>query len=71
MKYIQRRRLEKCASQLSNPMWCGHTISEIAFSWGFNSSAHFTRAFRAHFGVTPREYRAQTRLIGDAAHATA
>jgi len=59
MRYIQRRRLEKCASQLSSPMWRGHTISEIAFSWGFNSSAHFTRSFRAHFGCTPRQYRTQ------------
>jgi AraC-like DNA-binding protein len=57
MKYIQRRRLEKCASQLASPVWRGHTISDIAFSWGFNSSAHFTRAFRAQFGCSPKEYR--------------
>lgn len=55
--YILRRRLEECAKLISNPLWRGHTITEIAFGWGFNSAAHFTRAFRDQFGVTPSEYR--------------
>ena len=55
--YIMRRRLEECAKQIRNPSWSGHTLTEIAFAWGFNSSAHFTRAFHDHFGTTPREYR--------------
>lgn len=59
--YIARRRLEECAKQICDPKWSGHTITEIAFKWGFNSAAHFTRSFRAHFGMTPREYR-QTKL---------
>lgn len=33
------------------------TISEIAFAWGFSSSAHFSRAFRKRFGVTPSAFR--------------
>jgi AraC-like DNA-binding protein len=28
-------------------------VSEIAGRWGFRSTAHFTRAFSARFGVTP------------------
>jgi AraC-like DNA-binding protein len=55
--YIMRRRLEECAKQIRNPSWAGHTLTEIAFAWGFNSAAHFTRAFHDHFGVTPRDYR--------------
>jgi len=55
--YIMRRRLEECARQIRNPSWQGHTLTEIAFAWGFNSSAHFTRAFREQFGMTPRTYR--------------
>jgi AraC-like DNA-binding protein len=55
--YIMRRRLEECAKQIRHPGWQGHTLTEIAFAWGFNSSAHFTRAFREQFSVTPREYR--------------
>ena len=55
--YILRRRLEECAKQIGNPSWAGHTLTEIAFAWGFNSAAHFTRAFHEQFGVTPRDYR--------------
>jgi AraC-like DNA-binding protein len=55
--YILRRRLDECARQIRNPSWRDHTLIEIALSWGFNSAAHFTRSFRAQFGVSPREYR--------------
>jgi AraC-like DNA-binding protein len=55
--FILRRRLEECARQMRNPAWNGHTLTEIAFSWGFNSAAHFTRCFRDQFGMAPREYR--------------
>ena len=56
-RYILRRRLEECAKQLSSALWRGHTITEIAFSSGFNSAAHFTRVFRDEFGVTPSRFR--------------
>ena len=59
--YIIRRRLEECARQIRNPAWAGHTLTEIAFAWGFNSAAHFTRAFHEQFGMAPREYRRQAR----------
>jgi AraC-like DNA-binding protein len=55
--YILRRRVEECARQMSDPNWSGHTLTEIAFSWGFNSAAHFTRSFREQFGSAPRDYR--------------
>ncbi len=55
--YIARRRLEECAKNICDPRWSGHTLTEIAFKWGFNSAAHFARSFRAQFGVSPREYR--------------
>jgi AraC-like DNA-binding protein len=58
--YILRRRLEECARQMRNPAWNGHTLTEIAFSWGFNSAAHFTHSFRDQFGVAPRDYRRAT-----------
>jgi transcriptional regulator GlxA family with amidase domain len=29
----------------------------VAFAWGFRSPAHFSRAYRAHFGVPPSEHR--------------
>jgi AraC family transcriptional regulator, positive regulator of tynA and feaB len=55
--YILRRRLEECARQIEDPRWSGHSITEIAFSWGFNSAPHFTRSFRGRYGVSPRRYR--------------
>jgi AraC family transcriptional activator of tynA and feaB len=56
-RYILRRRLEECAKQLSSALWRGRTITDIAFSSGFNSAAHFTRVFRDEYGVTPSQYR--------------
>ncbi len=56
-EYILRRRLEECARNLASSMWRGQTITEIAFAGGFNSTTHFSRAFRQQFGVTPRQYR--------------
>lgn len=55
--YILRRRLEQCARQIADPAWRGHSMTEIAFGWGFNSAPHFTRTFRDRFGLPPREYR--------------
>jgi len=57
--YIHRRRLEECAAQLRDARWRQHSITNIAFSWGFNSAPHFARSFRAHFGCSPRDYRHQ------------
>jgi AraC family transcriptional activator of tynA and feaB len=57
---IRSRRLEHCRSDLANPRWRERTITEIAFSWGFNDSAHFSHAFRKQFGISPRAFRAQT-----------
>lgn len=55
--YILRRRLEECARQLRHTLWLGRSITDTALDWGFNSMAHFTRAFKQHFGVTPTAYR--------------
>lgn len=57
--FILRRRLEESAKQLIEPRWRGHSITEIAFSWGFNSAPHFARRFRERFGMSPRDYRQQ------------
>ena len=61
--YILRRRLEECARQIGNPSWNAHTLTEIAFSWGFNSAAHFSRTFLEKYGMPPREYRRMAQAI--------
>lgn len=55
--YIRTRRLERCREDLLNPAYDNLSITEICFRWGFSSSAHFSRAFRDEFGVSPREFR--------------
>ena len=55
---ILRRRLEECAKQLRDPLWSRRTITEIAFSWGFNNATHFARVFRDKYDASPRDYRA-------------
>ncbi len=55
--YLRARRLERCRLDLTSPMCAGLSISEICFRWGFNGSAHFSRAFKDQYGVSPREYR--------------
>ncbi len=60
-RYILGRRLEASSQALLADSQRGRTVTAIAFDHGFNSATHFGRVFRAHFGVTPREYRARPR----------
>jgi len=57
--YLRERRLQRTSAELSNPAEAHHSISEIAYRNGFNDSAHFSRAFRHRFGLSPREFRQQ------------
>ena len=56
-RYLRSRRLERCRLDLTNARYADHSISTICFRWGFNDSAHFSRAFRQEYGVSPRDYR--------------
>lgn len=58
-RYIWLARLERCRSALSAPALHGRSISEIAFAWGFNSSAHFCRLFKNQYGVSPGVFQRQ------------
>ena len=49
--YIWRARLQHCRQELETHG--GKTITDVAFSWGFSSSSHFSRVFRRCFGVSP------------------
>jgi AraC-like DNA-binding protein len=56
--HIWAQRLDFAKRDLCNPNLAARSISDIAFSWGFNDAAHFSRAFRHRFACTPREMRA-------------
>jgi len=63
-QFIWDLRLERCSQDLVSPDLAGSSITDIAFSWGFRSAPHFSRAFRRRFGVSPSAYRARNTSIG-------
>jgi AraC-like DNA-binding protein len=58
--YVQAQRLERCKRDLSDPAHIARHIGDVAFAWGFNDLAHFSRIFRQKFGASPREWREHT-----------
>jgi len=57
-EWIWAQRLDAARRDLCDPGMAARGVSEIAFSWGFNDAAHFSRAFRARFACSARELRA-------------
>lgn len=55
--YVRLRRLERCRLDLVDPKYADQSIAEIGFRWTFRDQAHFSRAFSAAFGVSPRDVR--------------
>ncbi|WP_028932385.1 helix-turn-helix domain-containing protein [Pseudonocardia spinosispora] len=60
-EWIWSQRLDNVRADLCDPMHRNRTLTELAFSWGFVDASHFSRAFRARFGCSPRELRASFR----------
>ncbi len=56
-QWIIERRLAEARAQLRSPVGRRQSISAVAHSWGFASAAHFTRRFRAAYGLTPGEWQ--------------
>jgi AraC-like DNA-binding protein len=55
--WILKERLEKCRRELTHHDAVKKSITEIAFGWGFNDSAHFCRTFKKFYGLSPRDYQ--------------
>jgi AraC family transcriptional activator of tynA and feaB len=55
--FLWNTRLDRCRADLGNPELRDKSITMIAFSWGFNNAAHFSRCFKSRFGVSPTEHR--------------
>lgn len=60
---VRRRRLERCRDDLVHPGHGGRPLWAIAAHRGFTDVGVFSRAFRARYGMSPRDYR---RLHGTA-----
>jgi AraC-like DNA-binding protein len=58
-QYVRGLRLERCRRDLVDPRLADRSVAAIAFGWGFGDLSGFNRAFKAAFGATPREVRAQ------------
>jgi len=56
--YIWQRRLAQCATALKSPAEADRSITDIALSWGFSNASHFSRVFKAGFGISPRDFKA-------------
>ena len=55
--WIRERRLAGARRDLRDPHLADVPIARIADAWGLPNPGHFSRLFRAEFGVSPREYR--------------
>ena len=58
---LRSRRLARARGQLAAG---SEPIGTIAHRWGFFDSSHFTRAFKATYGLSPRDYRTTCRSSG-------
>ena len=56
-RYLLMRRLDFAREQLAQ----GRSLVEVALEAGFADQAHFSRMFKATFGITPARYRAASR----------
>ncbi|WP_454132536.1 AraC-like ligand-binding domain-containing protein [Microbacterium lacticum] len=54
---IRNRRLERCYDRITDPACATLSVSTIAMDNGFMDAAHFSRTFRAHYGVPPSAVR--------------
>ncbi|MCO6005337.1 helix-turn-helix domain-containing protein [Actinoallomurus purpureus] len=56
MAYVRRQRLDHARIEMSTQD-SSVTIAYLAARWQFSDAAHFSRAFRQRFGLTPTQYR--------------
>jgi AraC-like DNA-binding protein len=54
-QFIKQQRLERAKAELLNN--CNIGITAIALRNGFADGTAFSHAFRAHYGISPREFR--------------
>ena len=54
IEYINQYRLIMSADMLKSS---DYSIMQIAFECGYNNVSYFNRAFKARYGITPKEYR--------------
>lgn len=58
-RWILKQRLERCRKTLETE-GPSRSITDIALGLGFNDVSHFSRSYRAEFGISPRLARARS-----------
>lgn len=58
--WIRVRRLEQCRVELGDATSEALSVSAIGAKWGLWDAAHFSRLFKAAYGLSPRAYRTAT-----------
>lgn len=58
-RYLATKRLEVARDMILSARFS--SVSEVAMACGFNEFSHFSRAFKTHFGITPRDMMEQAR----------
>ncbi len=54
LEYFQRRRVQRACQLLADVR---QSITDVAMTLGYSDAPHFSRLFKEHRGMTPREYR--------------
>jgi AraC-like DNA-binding protein len=60
-EWILEQRLEGAKKELQDARFSRRTIGATAARWGFVDSTHFGRRFRAAYGLSPSEFRNESR----------
>ncbi len=56
-RLLMERRLDRACQMLADPAAANRSITDIAFSVGFQDLSHFSRRFHERFGASPKPYR--------------
>jgi AraC-like DNA-binding protein len=59
--WIREQRLARCRRDLTDPALDHLPVGAIGGRWGFADPAHFSHAFKAAYGMSPKEARAARR----------
>ena len=62
-RFVLHRRLELIQRALMDERQRHKNIGELALEYGFGDLSTFTRAFRAHFGESPRDVRNRSPVV--------
>lgn len=58
-EWIRTRRLEQCRRDLGDSLQRHVPVGVVGSRWGFPDAAHFSRVFRAAYGLSPSAFRDQ------------